>query len=126
MKIQIACLLLTLGLAVNYLHGDGAQVLAQLAPLPDNGAPRATLTLVDRLGGPALAVAVQAHYAFVGYSFELAVLDITNRATPQRVAYLPISASELRIVASRLYAIGRNGLHIIDLTQPTQPKLLGF
>lgn len=124
MKIRIICWLLALVVVSTYLPIGVA--LAAIPTAQASSHPLVTLTLADRLGGPALAVAVQDHYAFVGHSFELAVLNITDRAHPQRVAYLPISASELLVTGPRLYVIGRGGLHVIDITQPVQPKQIGF
>lgn len=82
--------------------------------------------LVGRLGGPALAVAVRDHYAYVGYSFEFAVIDIEEPANPARVAYLPLSANDIALQGNYAYVAGRDGLHVVDVSQPANPTIEGF
>lgn len=100
--------------------------LAQQATLPDGST--STLTMIGRLGGPALAVAVQGNYAYLGHSFELSVLDLTDPTQPKRVAYLPLSANEIVLTPNGRYAYvgGRDGITVVDLAQPTQPHTVGF
>jgi hypothetical protein len=52
-------------------------------PMIDPTAGYPTLQLRGHVAGPALTVAVQGDYAYLGFSYELVVLDITDRANPQ-------------------------------------------
>ena len=85
-----------------------------------------TLEMVGRIGGPSLAVAVQGKHAFLGHSFELSVLDVSDPANPVRLSYLPIAANVIALEGDHAYVGGRNGVTIIDIAQPTRPHQLGF
>jgi len=84
-----------------------------------------TLTLAGHLGGPALTVAVQGHYAYVGHSFEFAVVDVTKPATPQRVGYLVLSTNDIAMAGNLAYVASRTGLVIVDVSNPTRPTQVG-
>jgi hypothetical protein len=81
------------------------------------------LTLQDHVSGAVLAVAVQGNYAYLGFSYELVVLDIADRGYPQWVAALPVSANAIALADPYAYAVGRTGFTIIDITDPTRPQL---
>jgi hypothetical protein len=82
------------------------------------------LTLAGHIGGPALATVAYGDYALMGYSFEFAVVDVSNPADPVRVAYLMMPANDIAVSGSFAYVGGRTGLDIVDLTDPRRPQLL--
>jgi hypothetical protein len=70
-------------------------------------------------------VQVQFRYAFVCAADGLYVLDVTDLAQPQPVAHLPLAECRSVYVA-RTYAYvaaGRQGLVIVDITRPDQPRI---
>lgn len=102
-------------------------LLAGCRPIqPVAAPPAATLELIDRIGGPSLAVAVQDHYAYVSFSREFAVLDIRDPHRPQRVAYVPLPTHDLALEGAIAYVVGKSGLSWFDIRRPTQPIRLGF
>jgi hypothetical protein len=87
--------------------------------------PRVAATI----GAPTLveptAVAVQFRYAFVLDRQGLAVIDITNPERPARVAAVPL-ADPHDLYVARGYAYvagGKQGLVIVDLERPDQPRV---
>ncbi len=73
----------------------------------------------------ARSVAVQFRYAFVTTTRGLEVLDLTRPGTPVARALLPLSDAR-RVYVARTYAYvaaGAEGLVIIDVQNPEQPKL---
>lgn len=91
-------------------------------PLVDPTAP--TLQLLSHVAGPALTVAVQDHYAYLGLSYELIVLDIADRRNPQWVTALPLPTTELVLAGSYAYVAGRSGFTVVDRHNPAQPRVL--
>lgn len=81
--------------------------------------------LAGRIGGPSLAVAVQGDSAFLGFSFEFAVLDVSNPEKPARVGYLPLSANDIALQGDYAYAVGRQGLSVVDISRPERPIQMG-
>jgi len=70
-------------------------------------------------------VQIQFRYAFVCASDGLHVLDVTDLGRPQHVAHLPLAECRSVYVA-RTYAYvaaGRQGLVIVDVTRPDQPRI---
>jgi hypothetical protein len=70
-------------------------------------------------------VQVQFRYAFVCAADGLHVLDVTDLAHPKKVALLPLADCHSVYVA-RTYAYvaaGRQGLVIVDITQPDKPVI---
>jgi hypothetical protein len=70
-------------------------------------------------------IAAQFRYAFVGDDEGLKVLDITNPQAPRPVAHLPLPEVN-SIYVARTYAYvaaGSQGLVIVDVENPTQPKI---
>lgn len=105
----------------------------QDAPSTDDQGQIATLApsieSVAHIGGGALAVAVQAGYAYVGFGPSLAVIDISDPAHPIQVGVTPYLASLVRDVAVTLEGIvyaaaDESGLLIIDVTDPRHPSVL--
>ena len=115
--LALAALLLGACRPVQRLHEGMAQSDSNQAP---------TLKMVGRIGGPSLSVAVQGKHAFLGHSFELSVLDVSDPANPVRVSYLPVAANVIALEGDHAYVGGRNGVTIIDIAQPTHPHLLRF
>ena len=91
-------------------------------PPDDNG----ELRLVGRMGGPVLAVAATSSHAFLGHSFEFAVIDVRDPAAYHRVAYLALSANDIAVAGNLAYVAGRAGLTIVDVTVPEEPTPIGF
>ena len=81
--------------------------------------------LLGRTGGPTTAVAVARDYAYVGYSYEFAVVEASDLTAMNRVGYLPISANDIVLQAPLAYVAGRDGLTIVDVTEPTAPRIVG-
>jgi hypothetical protein len=74
------------------------------------------------------SVAVQFRYAFVTDQNGLQVVDITNPARMQQVARATVALADARSVyVARTYAYvaaGAEGMVIVDVTKPEQPRLL--
>ncbi len=103
-----------------------------LTPLPAAAAASAAappanhnLELVGQIGGPALAVAVQGHYAYVGFSKSFAVIDIADPAHPRRLGALLIYASRVLVQGDYAYVGGKQGLQIVAIREPTHPAIVG-
>lgn len=83
------------------------------------------------IGAPALAdpqgIAIQFRYAFVADRSGLKVLDISDMAHPRVVPNAAVPLDDARnIYVARTYAYvaaGRQGMAIIDVEKPEQPKL---
>lgn len=81
-------------------------------------------------------VAVEGHYLYLADSCRsLAIIDVSDPESPERAGQLSVEAeiSDLFVLNSKVYlAISEhfasgphNNLHIIDVSQPTEPELLG-
>ena len=71
------------------------------------------------------AVQFQFRYAFVTDSEGLKILDVTNLASPEPKASLPL-ADARNVYVARTYAYvagGHNGLVIVDVKNPLEPKI---
>src|SRR5262249_3774910 len=87
--------------------------------------------ITAQVGGPFLrnphGVAVQFRYAFVVDAEGLKVLDVTNLAQPVPVQGAIVALEDARnIYVARTYAYvaaGKQGLAIVDVERPEQPKL---
>jgi len=84
-----------------------------------------SLQLIGHVSGSALAVAVQGNYAYLGFSYELVVLDITDRSNPQWTTSLPIPTNDIALVGDYAYVVGREGFTVVDISDPTQPQVRG-
>lgn len=91
--------------------------------IPAAGYP--SLELRAHVSGSALAVAVQGDYAYLGFSYELVVLDIADRSNPQWVTSLPIPTNDIALVGDYAYVVGREGFTVVDISDPTQPQVRG-
>ncbi len=115
-RLTNLCLSLLLLMASYGSPSAKAHFLPQAAPV----------TLVDRIGGASLAVAVQGNYAFVGQSAEFTVLDISDPTQPRRIAYLPLAANDIALQGEYAYVTNKAGLAVINLADPTHPLQVGF
>ncbi|MFN8495826.1 MAG: hypothetical protein U0350_50000 [Caldilineaceae bacterium] len=88
--------------------------------------PSEHLTLVGHIGGPALSLAVADHYAYVGFSDEFAIFDLTNPLQPTRIGYTPIAATDILVDGHYAYVSGQHGLWIVSLIDPTQPTPVSY
>ncbi len=111
-KRFLACLLCVL------LAGACRPIVASTVDQP-------TFQLVSHVGGPALSIAVQGDYAFVGFSTELMVLDVADRTQPQWVTALPLPTNDLVIDGQRAALVGVGGFTLLDLATPRAPIVLG-
>ena len=96
------------------------------------------IELVGHLGGMVQSIAVQGSYAYAGFGPELAVLDISNPADIQRVAWLiaPGEVLDIAIQGGLAYiayragdifpAIGKTGLEVVDIQNPDTPVSLAI
>jgi len=76
----------------------------------------------------AFDIALSDHHAFIAVANDgLMVIDISPAATPTVIARLklPHTATQLTIIADRLYIAGDQQLSIVDISQPTAPKIMG-
>jgi hypothetical protein len=110
-----------------YILTDKALVVVDL----DNPlAPKITATIATPFLNDPRAIAIQFRYAFVVDHDGLKILDVTDLAQPKPEAHALVPLEDARnIYVARTYAYvsaGKEGLAIIDVEQPTAPKLDQF
>lgn len=81
--------------------------------------------VVGHIGGSALSIAVQGDYAFIGFSTEFVVLDISEPTAPRWIAALPIPSNAIVLQEQLAYIGGQAGLYVVDITDPRQPFAIG-
>jgi hypothetical protein len=85
--------------------------------------------VVGQVGGPTQAVAVQGAYAYTGIGLRLAVLDVTDPATPTEVGAttpFPYFVEDITISGTLAYvASGGAGLQVVNVSDPTNPIEVG-
>lgn len=77
------------------------------------------------IGGPTSAVAVNGNYVYVGKGASVIVLENFEGVLTQKGKQLnlPSFVSDIKIEGETLYvAAGSSGLHIIDISDPFNPK----
>jgi hypothetical protein len=77
---------------------------------------------------PLWRVAVSGHHAYVLDGSSLFVIDVAQVASPIRVwrLALPGMASEIELAGDKLYTANADGmLHVVDIADPTKPRLVG-
>lgn len=83
-----------------------------------------------RIGGPAHAVAVRGTIAYIGMGSRLVILDVSDPARPVflgRTDLLPEGVRGVAVAGPYAYvADGYGGLRIVDVSDPTHPKEVGF
>ena len=80
------------------------------------------------VGGGVPTVAIRGTQAFIGEGASLVALDISNTAAPRRIGSLLTRAqvSSVIVDGNRAYmAAKREGLLVVDITDPTRMRLLG-
>ena len=86
--------------------------------------PGVQLQVLGHLGGAALTVAIRDHYALLGFSYELVVLDLADPTQPQWVAALPIPATDIALTGRYAYVVGRNSFAVVNVDDPARPVLV--
>ena len=86
------------------------------------------LQLVGQIGGSLNSVTVDGGRAYVGIGPRLAVLDVSNPASPALLGWTgPRGAGDVVLAGNRAYGTaGAAGLGIVDVSDPTHPTALGF
>lgn len=82
------------------------------------------LQVLGHISGTAMSIALWEHYALLGFSFELAVLDLADLAHPQWLTALPLPANDIVLRANYAYVAGRTGFTIVDIHDPRQPVIV--
>jgi len=82
-------------------------------------------------GGPASSVHVSGSYAYVDIqngSHRLAIVDVSNPASPVELGSYPVVATETLVIGGLAYVVSTNGalpgLFIIDVSDPLNPTLV--
>ena len=85
---------------------------------------------VGHIGGATLAVAVQGDYAYIGEGPRLAILDISNPASPTvagKTVPLPGVVRGVAVTGGYAYIADREGgLRVVDVSTPANPAEVGF
>ena len=87
--------------------------------------------LVGQLGGVSRAVAVQGNYVYVGVGPRLAILKLDTLAGPGnplfvgQTAVLPGIVESVAVQSDYAYVAIKEGLHVIDVRDPTLPAVVG-
>jgi len=83
--------------------------------------------LVNHVGGASGPIVIQGSYAYMSFSFELAVMDISDPTHPTRIGFLtlPYNIRWLCAYGDYVFAAGRSNLAIIDASIPTNPVHVG-
>lgn len=90
-----------------------------------------SIEIVGHFGGSPRAVAVQSHYAYMGMGPSLAILDITNPATPTLAGKtLPLSDMtvwDVTVSGAHAYVASSDaGLRVVDVSDPAHPNEIWF
>ena len=88
---------------------------------PGRSASARPRQLLGHLPGAALTFAVQGDAGYLGFSHELVVLDLADRAHPRWVADLPLPTTAIAVQGSHAYVVGRGGFTVLDLSDPWRP-----
>lgn len=91
---------------------------------PTNSANNQALRLLGHIEGSALTVKVQGHYAYVGFSYEMAILDIADPTMPRWVSGVAYPTNALWLNDHYAYLVGRAGFAVLDIADPTQPTII--
>jgi hypothetical protein len=89
------------------------------------------IELIGHIGGVANAVSAEGDHVYAGFGAELAILDISNPVSPERVGYLVLQGvvEDLAVVGEYAYVlpgspydhVDAGGLRVIDVSDPTAP-----
>lgn len=98
-------------------------------PLPTPNPALGPLQIVGQIGGPTQAIAVAGNYAYVGVGSRLTVLDVSIPSSPRESGSSePFGAAvrNVEVFGNTAYvAAGGVGLYILDISNPTQPTIIG-
>lgn len=88
------------------------------------------IKLIGQVGGPTQAVAVEGDFAYVGVGVRMVVLDISNPSKAKLMGETAVFDSLVTGVAvngtTACVTAGDAGLYIIDISDPTEPSVIGF
>lgn len=101
-----------------------AVVRSSALAIPQVDSGESPLTLLGHVAGPMISLAIQGDTAYLGHSFELDVVDISDPSRPRLLSSLPIPATEIVIDGNVAYVGGRQGLFALDIRVPASPILL--
>ena len=82
--------------------------------------------LIGHLGGAAMAITVEDHYAYVGFGPELDIFDIANPAAPVRLGSVLLynQVNNIKVRYPYVYvADGFQGLDVVDISNRANPIL---
>lgn len=101
-----------------YLIGGGLRILEISTPTY----PRE----VGRYDDPYYPQSVElvGDYIYLGVNNSLAVIDISNPSSPERVTSIDLYALDLVVQGNYVYVLSIMGLVILDVSQPTHPKTI--
>ncbi|OPY19437.1 MAG: LVIVD repeat protein [Methanomethylovorans sp. PtaU1.Bin093] len=91
-------------------------------------ADKVNVEQVGHFGGHISGVALEHNYAYIGQGKDLVVLDISDVSNPSEVGRVIIPSRVDEVVLSENYAFitgYENGLFVVDITDPSVPKLVG-
>ncbi|MCO6452869.1 MAG: hypothetical protein J5I90_18950 [Caldilineales bacterium] len=95
-----------------------------------NPASAAAMEIAGQFGGAVYDAAATEDYAFIGVGPRLLVLDVSAPGQPRKVGQTKIMAGVVRSVAlvdKHIYVgAGAGGLHIVDVSDPAQPVIVGI
>jgi hypothetical protein len=118
---RLVILILLIGAPINLRAQTATTAPASLSPIH----------LVGQLGGMSRAVAVQGNFVYVGVGPRLAILKLDTLAGPGhplfvgQTAVLPGIVESVAVQGDYAYVAIKEGLHIIDVRDPTQPAVIG-
>lgn len=85
---------------------------------------------VGHIGGSTIAVSVQGDYAYIGQGSHLAILDITNPASPTligKTASFPNIVQDIYVDGKYAYVTTLySGLRVVDISTPSSPSEIGY
>ncbi len=99
--------------------------LPTLTPFPTE----IKLDIIGQIGGYASAVSVKDKVAYLGVGPKVLVLDVSDPQSPKQIGQsgiLPGMIRDIAIYEDLVYvAVGTGGLRILDLSNPTEPRVIG-
>jgi hypothetical protein len=103
-----------------------------LSPWPTTTpfANQVAFEITGQIGGYASAIAVKGMLAYLGVGTQVLILDISDPHKPKQIGQSGTFSdfvTDISLDNGLVYiTAGRGGLHIMDLSKPTQPKKLAF
>ena len=87
------------------------------------------IELVGQIGGTVLCVEVQVNTAYIGEGASFVVLDVSNPSAPvtRGRILMPGLVNGIAVSNGKAYvASRRNGLYVLDVSNPASPAIIGF